>query len=142
METIGSYALYNCTAAKAIYSLNPTPPTISNGLFSSSSHYANTTLYVPIGSMEAYKTADIWSKITNIKEYDFTNINSTEAEAPFFKKTDEGIAFVNAENKTISIYNVVGVIVEKIGNYAGETIVLDKGVYIVRVGDKTVKIRL
>ena len=142
LETIGSYALYNCTAAKAIYSLNPTPPTISNGLFSSSSHYANTTLYVPIGSMEAYKTADIWSKITNIKEYDFTNINSTKAKAPFFKKTDEGIAFVNAENKTISIYNVVGVIVEKIGNYAGETIVLDKGVYIVRVGDKTVKIRL
>ena len=42
----------------------------------------------------------------------------------------------------VAVYTTSGALVEKINAYAGEEITLDKGVYIIRVGNKAVKIKL
>jgi hypothetical protein len=42
----------------------------------------------------------------------------------------------------VAVYSTGGALVEKIDCYAGEEITLDKGVYILRVGGKTVKVKL
>ena len=141
METIGSYFLNGCTGIKAIYVLSETPPTVSSGIFNKAELYDGPTLYVPEGTLEAYKAATIWSKFKKIEESTFTGISNIDAEAPAFEISAAGITFNNADGKTIEIYNVVGVAVEKIASYAGETISLDKGVYIVRIGEKTFKVR-
>ena len=69
--SIGEYAFYNCSGLTAIHCLSSTPPTISTssyrGAFNNDS-YSKATLYVPYGSLEAYKAADGWKEFQNIIE--------------------------------------------------------------------------
>ncbi len=44
---------------------NPTPPEVKDDAFST---YAYVTLYVPVGSKDAYMQHDIWGKFGNIVE--------------------------------------------------------------------------
>ena len=47
-----------------------------------------------------------------------------------------------ADGKTVSVYSINGALVEKIDSYASEEITLEKGVYILRVGSVTVKVKM
>jgi len=142
VTSIGESAFNGCSNIVSVYSLNETPAKIQSSSFYSKC-YTNATLYVPQGSLEAYKAADGWKKFVNIVEFDPTGIEDvTEEDAPAFEITDGGIKFTDAEGKAVAVYTTAGALVEKIDSYAGEEITLDKGVYIVRVGNKTVKIGL
>jgi hypothetical protein len=77
---------------------------------------------------------------SNIDINGTTGIGSVDA--PAFEITAGGIQFTAAEGKAVAIYTAGGALVEKIDSYAGEEITLDKGVYIICVGDKAVKVRL
>lgn len=70
-----------------------------------------------------------------------TSINSVSAEATV-KVNGNSIALVGVENCCVAVYSTNGALVEKFDAYAGEEITLDKGVYIVRVGGKAVKVKL
>ena len=70
-----------------------------------------------------------------------TNINAASADA-IVKVNGNCITLVGAENSSVAIYSTSGALVEKIDAYAGEEITLDKGVYIVRVVGKAVKVKL
>ena len=70
-----------------------------------------------------------------------TNINAASADA-IVKVNGNCITLIGAENSSVAIYSTNGALVEKIDAYNGEEIALDKGVYIVRVGGKTVKVKL
>ena len=70
-----------------------------------------------------------------------TSINSVSAEATV-KVNGNIITLVGAENSSVTIYSTSGALVEKIDSYAGEEIALDRGVYIVRVGNNTLKVKL
>ncbi len=79
----------------------------------------------------------------NIVEFDPTGVEDVADDAPAFEITSGGIQLTaTAEGKAIVIYTANGALVEKIDSYAGEEIMLDKGLYIVRVGGKSVKVRL
>lgn len=52
------------------------------------------------------------------------------------------IIVTGAENSAVSVYSTAGTLVRVISNYAGEAIVLDNGLYIVRTKDKTIKVKL
>lgn len=56
---------YGCTALKEVHIKNPNPPAIFEDTFSV---YADATLYVPIGSKEAYQNHSIWGKFGTIIE--------------------------------------------------------------------------
>ena len=138
VTSIGSSAFQYCYNLTKIYLLRKNPASIDNSVFP---HY-DATLYVPQGSLEAYKAADVWGDFTNIVEFDATAIEDIEDDAPALKVTAGGIQFTDAEGKAVAVYTATGALVEKIDNYAGEEIALDKGVYIIRVGGKAVKIKL
>ena len=55
----------DCTALKEVHVKNSTPPRILNDTFST---YAYVTLYVPIGSKEAYQNSLIWKNFGTIIE--------------------------------------------------------------------------
>lgn len=57
-------AFTECTGLKKVYSLNPVPPVIRSYAFSS----YDAGLFVPQGSLSAYKSAEGWSNFSNIKE--------------------------------------------------------------------------
>ena len=56
--------------------------------------------------------------------------------------TNNGIILLNAYNSAVRVYTVNGILVEKIDKYSGEEIILNEGVYIVCVGNTTMKIKL
>ena len=135
-------AFSGCTSLTSIYLFSATPATIYV-LDYDNNIYKNTTLYVPQGSLEAYKAANGWKEFVNIVEFDPTDIEGvTEEDAPAFEVTAGGIQLTAAEGKAVAVYTAGGTLVEKIDAYAGEEITLDEGVYIVRVGKKAVKVRL
>jgi hypothetical protein len=63
----GSFA--GCSDIDTIYSRNPYPPTIENESTFDDISRDNTTIFVPKGSIEAYKKAVIWDQFSNIQEY-------------------------------------------------------------------------
>ena len=59
VTSIGSYAFNNCRTLSSVIMLSSTVPSLGNGAFSGSN--ANYYIYVPYPSLDAYKTAAIWS---------------------------------------------------------------------------------
>ena len=80
---IGSYVFYGCLYLTTINSLNPIPPTITESTFEIFHRYGYSTVFVPIGSLEAYKTAEYWSVFGdnyNLKELDFSDVADIVSE--------------------------------------------------------------
>ncbi|MBR2606772.1 MAG: leucine-rich repeat domain-containing protein [Bacteroidaceae bacterium] len=141
VTSIEDYAFYGSTSGLTkIYLLNEIPADINSYTFSN----YNATLYVPQGSLAAYKAANYWKNFKNIVEFDPTGIEDVadEEDAPVIKVAAGGIQLTAAEGKAVAVYSTNGALVEKIDSYAGEEITLDKGVYIIRVGSKAVKVKL
>ncbi|MBE6302918.1 MAG: T9SS type A sorting domain-containing protein [Bacteroidales bacterium] len=126
-----------CINLTSIYLLNKAPLSLRYPF----NNY-DATLYIPQGSLEANKNANIWKEFNNIVEFDPTSIEDVTEDVPTFEVTAGGILFTGAEGKVVAVYTTSGALVEKINAYAGEEITLDKGVYIIRVGNKAVKIKL
>ena len=55
---------------------------------------------------------------------------------------DNIISLTGANNYNVTIYTVNGVLVKEIDQYAGEEIILDRGIYIIRIENKSIKIMI
>lgn len=62
---IGSSTFNGCSALKEVHIKSSTPPDVAEYAFST---YAYVTLYVPVGSKNAYMQHEIWGKFGNIIE--------------------------------------------------------------------------
>ena len=140
---IGESAFYRCYELTTIY-MNPTTPPVAfeNSFTFSKDTYTKATLYVPKGSIDAYKAASVWREFINIQEYEATSMDNIDANNITIKATANGILISNADGKSVTVHSTNGYLVETIDNYAGEEITLDKGFYIVCVGNKTMKVKL
>ena len=141
VTSIGNFAFNGCSNIISINLLGETPPTVKSYNFTGG-QYVNIILYVPMGSLETYQTADVWKNFWDIQEFDATGIEDVSINDIAIEVTAIGIAVSNAEGKAVAVYSANGALVEKIDTYTGEEIVLDKGVYVVCVGNKTIKVRL
>ena len=99
-------------------------------------------MYVPHGALAAYKATEEWGKFANIVEFDPTGIEATEEDAPAFEVISNGIKFTASEGKAIAVYTIGGALIESTDSYAGEEITLEKGVYVVKIGNKIIKVKL
>ncbi len=78
-------AFTSCNNITEIYSNSTRPAKIRPGTFTGTVR-TNATLYIPAGSLSAYKAASArltWGKFSNIVEMDFTGIYDIEAEDSF-----------------------------------------------------------
>ena len=139
VTNIGSNAFYDCTGLKSIKCANTAPPMV--GMFTLS-QYQNIILYVPQGSLSAYKSADVWKEFNNIKEFNITGIDDIYSSGIDIEITANGIALLNADGKAVAIYSANGTIIDMKDTYTGEEIMLEKGIHIVRVGNKTIKVKI
>jgi hypothetical protein len=59
----------------------------------------NIPLYVPAGSVDAYKTADVWKKFTNIQAIPATGVKEAAAEKSEVKKIIDrnGIIYIEKD---------------------------------------------
>ena len=77
VQEIKSGTLVNCNNLGNIISLNDVPPTLARSIFTSRFWAHNSILVqVPIGSLEAYRNADVWKNFTYIIEGDFSNLGA------------------------------------------------------------------
>lgn len=136
---IEDYAFAACGKLTSICMLSKTPPSVYNF---TEEQYANITLYVPQGSLEIYQNADNWKNFWDIQEFNATGIDDVNANDIAIAVTTNGIALLNANGKVVAVYTVAGALVEKIDSYAGEEIALNKGVYVLRIGNKRIKVQL
>ena len=140
VQSIGEEAFSDCTNLTMLISQAVAPPTCGTQALDDINKW-NCTLYVPSESMMDYQAANQWKDFFFINEIP-TGIDDVHADVPTFEITAGGIQFTAAEGKAVTIYSTSGALVEKIDCYDGEEIVLDRGVYIVRVGNKTIKVKM
>ena len=77
VQEIKSGALVDCNNLGNIISLNDVPPSLARSIFTSRFWAHNSILVqVPIGSLEAYRNADVWKYFTYIIEGDFSNLGA------------------------------------------------------------------
>ena len=70
VTSIGSSAFYGCTLLKEMYCKSTTPPTGSASMLNNNA--LDRKIYVPRGSVDAYKSAEYWSEYASyIEGYDF-----------------------------------------------------------------------
>ena len=68
--SISSYAFQNCTSLASVYCEATTPPIIASGVFSNNA--SGRKIYVPMASVDAYKSAQYWSDYADaIAGYNF-----------------------------------------------------------------------
>lgn len=67
VSSIGSCAFYSCSQLKTVNCLAEVPPTVSSSDFFS--NYSALKLYVPINSVEAYRTTFGWNYFTDVRGF-------------------------------------------------------------------------
>lgn len=133
-------AFAGCTSLNEIICESATPPTAYS--FSFFNVPTTATLYVPIGSRDAYTNATGWNYFTNILEDDTkTSVESTLADNDVNVSVENGnIIVYGADNAKVEVYNVNG---QCIYNGTATTIPISaKGLYIVKVNGKSFKVML
>ena len=76
---IGDNAFYGCSSLTSIISKMMNPCKIPSNCFTKD-HYYNSTLYIPEGTTEKYKTTDFWSNFLFVEEGDPSGGDSPEPE--------------------------------------------------------------
>lgn len=148
LDTIHNLAFYcvpRC-ALKDVYVDRADPPTfLDNGKrlnpFAPTS-YTSATLHVPSGTVEKYRQADIWSKFTKIVEDPTLEVETPPNEdGVSIEVTNGGVVVKSATAVNVDVYSLSGMKVWR-GTAPATTTALNPGVYVVRAGEKTVKVRI
>ena len=105
---------------------------------------ANATLYVPRGTVDAYRSTFPWSEFANIEEMDYSGIAGATASEVVIKVIDGVIVIEGSDGRAsapvVEIYSAGGQCVYRgTGSSIGG---LDHGVYVVKVGDMVQKVAL
>ena len=139
---IGNYAFNDCDALTAVYCHWDEPlecePEFEDEIF------MNATLYVPTGTVDAYRSTFPWSEFINIKEKDYSGIADTPQSEVTIKVID-GVITVEGGDGTASapvaeVYSTGGLCIYRgtdssIGG-------LTHGVYVVKVDGTVQKVAL
>ena len=97
-------------------------------------------LFVPKSAVSAYQGANQWKEFFFIKDLESSSVESTLADDVNISVENGNIVVIGTENVNIEVYNVNG---QCIYNGTATTIPINaKGLYIVKVGNKSFKVIL
>ena len=108
VTSIGGGAFYGCVGLTTVISEVEIPCSIDENCFSEDV-FKNSTLYVPKGTVDKYKSTDYWSKFVFIEESDPTDIIQVSSD-DLLISAHEGKITVNseAEGLTVNAYSMDG----------------------------------
>lgn len=139
VTSIGDYAFYRCNSLTSVKCEAVTPPSAPIHVFSDNT--LNGTLYVPTGSKSLYEKVDPWRNFWTIEEMDFGGVDSvTNAETTVSVR--DGVIVIDGidADATIEVYDTMGRLA-----YRGTDAAiggLTKGVYVVKIGNKSEKVKI
>ena len=153
MESLGSAVFEGCTGLTKIVCESATPPTAIHAATESQairyravSHddivptfddwcFDNVELDVPQGSLAAYKSVEPWCNFKVIKDNVNTGINFTPSDATGIQINGDKLY---PNGKYVRVYDMTGRII-----YGGnKTVVLQPGLYVIKVDGQTIKVRM
>ena len=137
LTLVGSYTFMGCAKVSKVTCKATTPPAIDNlGIFTGKT---TATLYVPKGTKDAYAATLGWNAFPTIEEIETTGVEAVDAEGVKVFANGGVINVAGAEGD-VEVYNAAGQLLYK---GADEAIsVPAKGITIVKVGGKAVKVAL
>jgi len=143
ITSIGSSAFAKCYALSSIYSESVIPVDLSSspGVFLGVD--TNTCiLYVPIGSVNLYESANQWKDFNIMQEYNFViNTASAEGFKVFVENCNLNIWEIPyGENVTIYTLQGIQILDQKMFSDRLTFRLPNKGMYIVKIGRKTSKV--
>lgn len=136
LTQVGQYVFNGMNLLETLTINAPVPPACSGDL-ADYVVYGHTTLVVPEESADAYKEADGWKNFSKIETSGIESITASE-----FRATARGgeLTIEAPEGATVSVYTTAGVCV-----YTGPAATLsnlDKGIYFVNCGARSLKVQL
>ena len=139
IRTIGDDAFDGCESLKDFFVGNPVPPAVCQDTFDYSS-YDNMTLHVPRNSIPDYRMSSVWSQFPLIVD-DASGIEDVTSEEEIGFSVSGGVLTVTGvDGAMIEIYDMSGRRV-----YEGVSPVvsgLPRGIYLLKAGNRTAKIRI
>ena len=118
--------------------MDDAPADFENAFFEDA--YDNAILYVPTGTLAAYQATATWGRFKDIREFDTTGIDDVVCEDDMLvENLSGGVVVPNAIGKDLTVYTPSGKLVERISSYKGQTVALEKGLYIIRTGNGVTK---
>jgi|GEM_PF-1127289 hypothetical protein len=138
-ESVKYIDALNCNSLQSIKMRPSTPP---NSNYISNFLYYGTKLYVPKGSLAEYQAAEPWKNFQNIEEMDFSGIEEVNADDDVDVRVENGSIIIEGAdgNQLIEVYDIAGKMVY--GSYNNSISGLSKGLYILRIANKTYKLKL
>ena len=137
---IGDYGFYGCYGFRTMYCNPTTPPTCGEYCFDYSYASTNATLYVPVGTKAVYSSTSPWSDFINIVEDDSGSVEAIAEDEVAVTAVNGEIVISGADGQYVAVYTTAGQIVYS--GYGNTTAVPSSGIYIVKVGASTFKLRL
>jgi len=144
VTSIRTHAFAFCDSMKAIYTLNPNPPTVYIDGFEGIDKAA-CILHIPPGSYQKYYHADGWSEFLKLNEETMTEEKVSEL-APICLSVEDNLLIIRgaAPGAIITVYTITGVALLSLpADGEEQRISLPTGaLYFVKVGSKTLKVVL
>lgn len=141
VETVTGPDIFNkCIDLKEVHAQAAVPPVVT-GEFSNQ-QYLHTTLYVPFGSLDAYKNAEIWKNFWNIVGEDTGSVEAMGKDNTLYVRIENGVINILGTDagRVASVYTLSG---QQVLTTTDDTITgLMPGCYIVKVAEKYAKIRI
>lgn len=137
LKKLGTDIFVLSSKLKELYSYSLIPPTCQPLTFNGV--YFNCTLYVPKGTVDAYKNSIGWNKFKKIQEFgDGTDVRTEREDAKVSVISLPGEIRIDApDDALVYVHTITGQVI-----YQGRAhrIPLDKGVYVVTVENKCQKV--
>ena len=131
VTSIGGYAFSYCRGLNLIRCDAVTPPSLGNYVFDGVDT-STCKLVVPDQSISLYKSAKQWKDFLDISDVEMVTVDESGISV-------KNGAIVNKSNQQMDVYSISGA-----KAYSGNDaeITLPSGIYVVKVGEKVVKIAL
>ena len=132
VTSIGGWAFYDCSGLTSVTVKAKTPLTCKNSPFS-----VYDTLYVPMVSVDLYKSTSPWSKFKTIIGVDFSDVPTIKADANLYVA---GTELQNGNNEQVTVYNAMGKVVLRSDAAVISLEALPHGVYVVATSRGNMKV--
>lgn len=127
VSSVQGSAFSGCTSLTKLTSHAVTPPRASRF---DNDIYEQTTLVVPLGSMEAYKKADAWKRFFQIREEDLSAIDDIREDSAGFNLSLSGRRLSVNSASAVSIHSLDGSLLRRLPG-GQVTVELPSGLFIV-----------
>lgn len=137
VERIEKYVFSDCSSLTSVTCLSDYPPFAIKNAFSGVP-LPSATLYVPEGSIEAYRSTEPWRQFGNIAA--MAGVNNLRRDSGFKVRVENGVVRIEGATVPCEVYDLRGRRVAQTND--GAIYGLGSGVYLIKSGAQSAKVVL